>query len=122
MIYLKNTTAAQEVRIPHTGLEVDGRANFSLFNLLNGEVYGFGSATLVAGAAYLTFRVELENESTPNGNYRYEVFQIISGKRVVIAEGLAFVGVQSHIPEPDAATTGEIDDLTFRQYGERPEE
>ena len=121
MIYLKNTTTAQEVRIPHTGLEVDGRANFSLFNLLNGEMYGDGSATLVAGAAYNTFRVKIYNESTPDGNYRYEAFQVVSGKRIVVAEGVAFVGGQSQIPLPDP-DSGEIADLTFRQYGEQPEE
>ena len=111
MIYLKDTTGFQEVRIPHTGLEASGLAVLELSATFNGEPIGIWGATLRAGEAYHTARLALP-AGTPKGEYYYALKQ--DGIRV--AAGLAVVGEPSRIAEPGAGSG--ISTISIKQYGE----
>lgn len=112
MIYLRQTTGLQEVRIPHTGLEYNGPAVLEFTRVLGGELVAEFGMVIVAASAYHAGNISLPEDMAGGGaEYFYALRQ--GGARV--ACGVAVVGEPSRIAEPSA---GSVANIVIKEYGE----
>ena len=112
MIYLKNESAAQMVRIPSSGLGEGQEAPVLVLwsTVDNREVYELAWAGAQAEPGYLTGTVSLP-EGLSDGEYEYRLAE----GRQVLSSGVAQVGEYAGVPVPPK----ESKTITFKQYGRK---
>lgn len=110
MVYFKQTSGWQQVRIPASGLEADGIAALSLSSTISGEPVAGWDVEVVHGTAYHDLRLAL-----PDGMLQGEYVYRLRQGDALVACGVAVVGEYTRIAP---AETGKVENINIRRYGE----
>lgn len=110
MIYLKNTAAAQRIRIPLSGLEAGQQSpRLEIWSTTgNKAVYDLQWTDSQPDRGYALGTVRLP-EGLPTGEYEYR----LSEGQQTLSSGVAQVGDYKAVPQQKSNQT-----ITFKQYGE----
>lgn len=94
MIYLVNTTEAQEVQIPNNGAEVSGGLHMMIKSTIDKTERMMDVADLALSSLYHSIAVSLPSR-TASGEYEYA----LADDDKVLATGLLVVGYEANVDE-----------------------